>query len=105
MDFPFQKNEEKKHTRLSIEYLGAHGFKAFKEESEMILYTFTRNDDLYIGLEHHNYDVESNECYADWWVLLLRCGNVFLKCNCDTVERFEEILEFFEFKSYFNAIE
>lgn len=84
-----------KYTRLSIEYLTEHGFKPFKEEEHLISYSFISSD-TYIGFEHHNWDVHSDECYCDWWILMVKCGNLFLKCNCDTVERFKEILKFFE---------
>lgn len=84
--------------RLSIEYLNKLGFIAFKEENDVISYSLKTVSGMYIGFEHHNWNVQSNECYPDWWVLMVRHNDLMLKCVCNTEERFTEIMKFFEIK-------
>ena len=87
------------YKRLSIEYLVDKGFTPFKETEDVISYG-KKEGDYYIGIEHHNWQVKSSECYADWWVLLISGFDLRLQCNCDTVDKFVEIIKTFNLKRF-----
>jgi len=86
--------------RLNIKFLTKKGFKAFKEDEDTISYGM-KDGDYYIGIEHHNWKVQSTECYADYWVLLISGRDLRLQCNCDTIEKMREILRIFEIRYAF----
>ena len=85
--------------RLNIEYLTKIGFFPFKESESVIVYG-KKDEDTYIGVEHHNWNVESTECYADWWILLISAKELKLQCVCNTIEKFNEILTVFKLKRF-----
>lgn len=90
----------KKEDRISLEYLINKGFKAFKEDDKVISYNKTYGISIYVAFEHNNYNVQSNECFGDWWTLMISCKNpqLMLKCECNYIYKFEEILKTFGIK-------
>lgn len=89
-----------KFTRLSCEYLTKNGFFAFREEPEKVSYT-KKLEGTYIGIVHYGTQTAYNavtECYTDSWELMIKTNGLLLKYECNTVERLEETLKFFNIK-------
>ena len=93
--FSFQKFQMEIKKRIDIEYLSDLGFTPINETGDTITYNFKKND-TYIGFEHHNWNVKSDECYPDWWILMIKSGQLLLKCECNYTDMFENILKTFD---------
>ena len=87
-----------KEKRINIEYLTSKGFIPFKEEDNVISYHRSK-DGLIVAFEHHNQATHHIEICTDWWILMIKGTNLLLQCECNTMVKYEQIMEAFGLKA------